>query len=154
MKNYCIDVFFRYRDIPIHVLTYGSFIPNLLNDLERNRKEQKRQAKLMQENVDMNWIENRVQINNSYISFMTQQVQKTKNEFSQRDVLLWFLPFAALGFYTYDCIISNDEKAEFKLVALPKTTTTVIDELLRYDNLRIVSFLDNSQIPETFAWEY
>lgn len=37
MREHCIDLFFEYRGLRIHVLTDGNYIPDWLNDRDLNR---------------------------------------------------------------------------------------------------------------------
>lgn len=150
MKNHCIDVFFRYQDLPIHVLTYGGILPPALNDLERNRKEQQRQARLIDEQVG----QADIQPEGSFISYMRQDAENVGYEFNRSEVIEWFMPYARAGFYTYDCISCDDSKATFKLVAMPSGKTNALDELPVYEYIEVLRFVDGRSIPETFVWRY
>ena len=49
MRDHCIDLYFRYRGMPFHVLTYGTMIPPTLNDVDVNRALQHQTAVSMAE---------------------------------------------------------------------------------------------------------
>ncbi len=154
MKNHCIDVFFRYHDIPIHVLTYGSLLPVELNDLESNRNEQQRQARQMQRLNETGNLQNRIQAQASFLNYMRQLIQEAGDEFNQEDLVSWFLPYAELGFYTYDCISSDDRQSVFKLVATPRAPINALESLPRFNHIEIIRYLGESMVPEEFAWVY
>ena len=150
MKSHCIDVFFRYQDLPIHVLTYGSILPPTLNDLERNRKEQQRQARQIEEQVG----QVNIQPEEAFISYMRQDAENVGYEFNRSEVVEWFISYARAGFYTYDCISCDDSQATFKLVAIPSENTNALDELSAYEDIEVLHFVDGGSIPETFVWRY
>ncbi len=150
MKNHCIDVFFRYQDLPIHVLTYGSILPPTLNDLERNRKEQQRQAKQIDEQIEQADFD----AESAFIMYMRQDAENVGYEFNESEVIEWFMPYARAGFYTYDCISCDERQSIFKLVAMPRSRTNVLNELPAYENIEVLSFVEGKTIPETFIWNY
>lgn len=46
MREHCIDLFFEYRGLRIHVLTDGNYIPDWLNDRDLNRSIQQELARI------------------------------------------------------------------------------------------------------------
>lgn len=54
MREHCIDVYFRYRNANMHVLTDGNFIPEALNDRNLNRGLQQYFANVVPDIVTLN----------------------------------------------------------------------------------------------------
>ena len=120
IKTHCIDVFFRYDGFPIHILTDGSPIPSILNDVERNRKIQRAVTGLANWD-DMN--EDGVFVNQKYLDKIRNKLENGDN--LERQVLLQlFLPIARLGFYSYACMeIDERGTGTYILVASPNPGT-------------------------------
>lgn len=154
MRNHCIDVFFRYKDIPIHVLTCGNLLPYPLNDLARNRKIQQQQAIRLEQIEERGGFRNEIRAQESYINYIRHQEQNAHHEYNQEDFTSWFLPYAELGYYTYDCIEFNDVESLFRLVAIPKEMVDDYRELPVYDNLNVLNYLDDGKTPESFLWSH
>ena len=124
MQEHCIDVYFRYGDQPFHVLTYGTTIPAVLNDVDRNRRLQ-HQVAVDTEDLDEGL---EVQINDDYVIAIREASTQAAGELArnvdvipeERIILQMFKPAAQLGFYSYDCVEElGNGNGEYRLVAYP-----------------------------------
>ena len=148
MRNHCIDVFFRYGQYPIHVLTYGSMIPESLNDKENNREIQHMVAVRQQDNE----IQGQVVVNQSYLTRVSYIGAAFEQTIDPIITTVWFMPFAKMGFYSYDCIYTNDRMALFQLVARPLQQQNNL-ELTAFDDIIVTNYLEG-EVPESFIWEW
>lgn len=118
MQAHCIDVFFSYNGKPIHVLTDGCGMPEQLNVMERNRAIQKQMAINVRE-LEVNRED--IIINQSYLNLIREEARSLDVEMPEvSELTSMFSPVASLGFYSFDCIHSDEHQAIFKLVAKPK----------------------------------
>lgn len=122
MQEHCIDVYFRYGSRPFHVLTYGTIIPAILNDVGRNRSLQHQVAV----DVEKPGFLRQVIIEHDYVNDVRDASKqasgdKAKNEQlipDEETILQMFKPNAELGFYSYDCIEElPDGRGLYRLVA-------------------------------------
>jgi len=148
MRNHCIDVFFQYRQYQIHVLTYGSMIPEPLNNKENNREIQRMVALRQQENE----LQGEAEVNQSYLTRARIIGEAFEQVFDPIVTTVWFMPFAKMGFYSYDCIYANERMSLFKLVARPVQPQNNM-ELTGFDDIIVTNYLDG-EIPESFIWEW
>lgn len=132
MQEHCIDVYFRYGERPFHVLTYGTIIPALLNDVDRNRS--------LQHQTAVDWealaIPSVVNINYEYVSAVRRESIQAAGDMARYEQLIpdedtivqMFKPNAELGFYSYDCVEElEDGKGRYRLVAYPGMEINVHD---------------------------
>lgn len=124
MRDHCIDLYFRYRGMPFHVLTYGTMIPLTLNDVEVNRTLQHQTAVSMEERQG-DFIAN---IEEGYVQAVREGAYQAigENDNSERwmparrRILQMFEPMAKLGFYSYDCVQELEQgRGLYRLVAYP-----------------------------------
>lgn len=123
MREHCIDVYFRYRNTNMHVLTDGNCIPGALNDRVQNRGIQQVIANMVPDIVTLNSIH----IQRTYLNLLRNspigEMVMPENEV----LLRMFAPMAQLGFYSYDCIRTREDgKGIYMLVASPDYTANVI----------------------------
>lgn len=129
MQEHCIDVFFRHGDRPFHVLTYGTIIPETLNNVERNRS--------LQHYVSIDLEETRnigdIHIEQDYVTEVRNASIQASGELARNEQLVpdeetivqMFKPNAELGFYSYDCIEELEEgRGLYRLVAYPSEIIT------------------------------
>lgn len=151
LQSHCVDVFFRLRGKAVHVLTDGCGIPEALNDLEKNRKLQQQCA------IGGTQVEGRISevtINHSYLELLRRDARENEYELpAEHDLLAMFAAMAALGFYTYDCIVSDEHSAEFRLVAKPLNGNRVEMDLPNYDRVDRIEEIEDGII-ESFIWYY
>ncbi len=124
MRDHCIDVYFRYNDKPFHVLTYGTIIPSVLNDVEVNRFLQHQVAVSLSE-----WQGNGVaKIEEDYVQAIREGVSQVIGDNinperwmpTRSRILQIFEPMAKLGFYSYDCVQELEKgRGLYRLVAYP-----------------------------------
>lgn len=116
MKEHCIDVYFTYRNMKMHVLTDGTFIPEELNDRDVNRTNQQMFARSLPDTIT----QDHVSIQQSYIGMLQNSVGIYGPLPGNEVLLRMFLPMAQLGYYSYDCVETYDNgKGLYKLVAIP-----------------------------------
>ena len=124
MRGHCIDVYFRYRGMSFHVLTYGTIIPMALNDVDVNRTFQHQTAVSMAE-----WQGDGVaNIEEGYVQAVRDGVPQAigVNNNPERwlparsRIIQMFEPMAKLGFYSYDCVQELEKgRGLYRLVAYP-----------------------------------
>ncbi len=125
MLEHCIDVFFRYDGRPMHVLTYGTAIPAVLNDVERNRTLQHIVA------VGIDELRNDVAVNIEQVYVTTvqeesvlalgEQARDERLVPDEETIVQMSKTVARLGFYSYDCIEElEDRSGIYRLVAYPE----------------------------------
>ena len=123
LRNHCVDFFFTYNNLPIHVLTDGCLIPNSLCDVLRNRKLQHEIALASERYVD----NQRYDINFDYIRLIQQSPDNDDNNSNQyvpttEDLIESHAYMSQLGFFSYACVWNdeNEESCRFVLVTSPK----------------------------------
>lgn len=124
MRDHCIDLYFRYKGKSFHVLTYGTMIPQALNDVEANRTLQHQMAVRIDE-----WQgDGEANIEQGYVKYVREGALSAigNNDNPERwvpnnsRILQMFEPMAKLGFYSYDCIQELENgKGLYRLVAYP-----------------------------------
>ena len=115
IETHCIDLFFDYKGLPIHILTNGNTLPDSLNNKELNRKIQRVVT------AKANWndqSEDGIIVNETYVDFVSGAVEKEHSP-SRSTILRLFVPIAKLGFYSYVCIEMKEQKSHYMLVARP-----------------------------------
>ena len=174
MQTHCIDVFFRHKGIPVHVLTRGCRIPETLNDLKRNRTLQERTELSVRENLSFRnvldldvknnfGIADRIIVNEDYWAQLVenskavlrehyhkeyeeevQDLLPSLNEFANH-----FAIYASLGFYSYICDdVHEDGTATYVLIAHPRAIAPTEMDLPEFDIDNIPS--DIISMPDTF----
>lgn len=151
LQSHCIDVFFQYRGRAIHVLTDGCGIPEELNDIERNREIQ-RQTAISGNKIEDRW--NEVTINPLYLDQLRRDAVAGEYELPEEpELLAMFAPMASLGYYTYDCVASDEHSALFMLVASPLSGSRPEQDLpVCGNNISIKETKDG--IIQSFEWRY
>lgn len=145
MQDHCIDVYFRYGNMPFHVLTYGTTIPVELNDVDRNRRLQHLVAVAIEDFEK----ELDVHINYDYVTAIRDASIQATGELArneelipdERTILQMFKPVAQLGFYSYDCVEElEDGKGEYRLVAYPVQgfQTNEYEELPQFEEIEVM----------------
>ena len=157
MQENDLDVFFRFRNFPIHVATYGSKIPDLLNDKDK-------QIKLFIEIMSKDSLEdNEVHINEEFL--MRHKIRDSYNVLRQRinhiveqlmehgdldiynqnyELSLYcnsFSHFAQRGFYSFNY---SPKDSSFFLVAWPTVCSDIELPELVLNNVGYIDF-DNPQ---------
>ena len=134
METHCIDVFFAFRQYPIHIVTAGSIIPDELNDIMRNRTLQEETERNKDSAVSIS-----LSTNKSYIISLLDrhrsiieecrritQFQESNESYPQPEanqIPDHFLFYAKRGFYSYDCCkVKEDGTAIYRLMAWPEKT--------------------------------
>ena len=81
---------------------------------------------------------NEVSINPQYLDLLRRDAVVGEYELPEElDLLAMFAPMASLGYYTYDCIASDEHSALFMLVARPLDGRRIEQELpVCADNIR------------------
>ena len=123
----------------MHALTYGSVIPLALRSMEINRTIQQRVAQLQQQ---LSIIES-YPVQEDYVNMVIGQAREFEDDFLSEDATSWFIPYARLGFYTYDCINGNESASEFMLVAKPQNECSLIGQLPEFDDIVVRELLDD-----------
>lgn len=151
LQSHCIDVVFQYQGRAIHVLTDGCGIPEELNDIERNRTLQRLNA-IRSNQIEGRW--NEVSINPQYLDLLRRDAIAGEYGLPEEsDLLAMFAPMASLGYYTYDCIASDEHSALFMLVAKPLDGSRIEQNLPSCgDTLRIER--TDEGIIQSFVWRY
>lgn len=124
MLDHCIDVYFRYRGMPFHVLTYGTIIPQALNDVEVNRTLQHQAAVSMAEwqgdgvaNIEEGYV---LSVREGVIQAIGENDNPERWMPTRSRILQMFEPMAKLGFYSYDCVQELEQgRGLYQLVAYP-----------------------------------
>lgn len=145
MQDHCIDVYFNYKGMPFHVLTYGTTIPTALNDVDRNRELQHQLA------IDLDRRGNavNVQIEQDYVNAIIRDSRQASGSFAdnarlqpdEKTVVQLFKPMAELGFYSYDCIKELEAgRGLYRLVAYPGSNNQprVFNDLPVFINIKVV----------------
>lgn len=116
MREHCIDVYFTYRDMNMHVLTDGNLIPERLNDRDKNRTNQQLFAQILPDEIS----QENVSVQQDYIDSIRTNVDNY-GPIPENEILLrMFLPMAQMGYYSYDCVETFENgKGRYKLVAVP-----------------------------------
>ena len=148
MRSHCVDVFFQYHGIPIHALTYGSLLPELLNEMERNRNLQHQVA---QRQLGEEYIVE-VELNQAYLQLLRTETERYGEIFNFDVATQWFKNVARLGFYSYDCILNRNDFSVFKLVARPRNNVEIRYDLPAFDELSVLNYYDEN-VPELFIWQ-
>lgn len=161
MDTHCIDVFFTVDGLPIHVLTNGSKIPDVLNDIERNRSLQEKTEQLINARWQINRFDifdlaekmsesNDVTVNLEYCMRIQEQVSDSvKKRFSNQsevsesdlyecipfaeDIFGHYYLYASIGFYSYICDETHEDgTSTYILLASPHGGTRPAIELPNY----------------------
>lgn len=108
LRNHCVDFFFTYNNIPIHVLKDGYLIPDSLCDVLQNRKLQHEIALVAERHVD----NRRYDINYDYIRMIQQSPDNEDNNNNQyvpttEDLIESYAYMSQLGFLSYACVWNN-----------------------------------------------
>ncbi len=148
MRSHCIDVFFQFHGIPIHALTYGNSLPDILNEMERNRNLQHQVA---QRQLGGEYVVE-AELNQSYLQWIRIETERYDEIFNRDVATQWFVNVARLGFYSYDCIFNWNDYSVFKLVASPRNNAEMRYDLPFFDRLRILNYYDEN-VPELFTWQ-
>jgi len=157
MREHCIDVYFKYYGKAFHVLTYGTIIPLLLNDVDRNRELQ-HQVSI---DIDQGMNALTVQIEQNYVSAVISDSRQASGDLAlyaglqpvEETVVQLFKPVAELGFYSYDCIKElGDGKGLYRLVAYPigNTHPRVYNDLPDFFNINVVDRDEERGLITTF----
>lgn len=133
IHSHCIDLFFSYNGLAIHIMTDGNEIPDSLNDIERNRDIQRIVA-IQSENQDVN--QEQIIINPSILKYISS-INTDGNELPDRELMLgMFLPIAEMGFNSYDCVgIDENGRGKYILVARPANNPAVNIEVPSFDGV-------------------
>lgn len=124
MRDHCIDLYFRYKGKAFHVLTYGTTIPQALNNVEVNRALQHQMAVRMDEwqgdgvaNIEQGYVQS---VQEGALSAIGNNDNSERWLPSNSRILQMFEPMAKLGFYSYDCVLELEKgKGLYRLVAYP-----------------------------------
>lgn len=152
MLSHCIDVFFLFNSRPFHFLTDGCIIPEPLNNIVQNRTIQKQTAIASQEITSRDYIT----INQRYLRAIRAEALNYNDDSPNDDELIsMFLPMASIGFYSYDCIESDEHSATFMLVASPNEGVVVSDDFLlpKYEEIEVIENGAND-VPEKIIWRH
>ena len=124
MRDHCIDLYFRYKGKFFHVLTYGTTIPQILDNVEANRALQHQMAVRIDEwqgngevNIEQGYVQS---VRNGALSAIGDNENSERWLPSNSRILQMFEPMAKLGFYSYDCVQELENgKGLYRLVAYP-----------------------------------
>ena len=157
MREHCIDVYFKYRGKAFHALTYGTIIPHVLNDVDRNRKLQHQVA------VEIARHRNPVDthIEQEYVaSVRNDSIQASGNSEGNKQlipdesmIVQMFKPNAELGFYSYDCIEELENgRGLYRLVAAPGAGIDAQDYegLPSFEGIDVVEFDEQRRVVVKF----
>ena len=126
IQSHCIDLFFDYRGMAIHVMTDGNFYPDALNNLQTNRDLQRQLAIHMDSGMV---VTENITINPSYEEWLIEPLQEA--QFDGLDIrtrLDMFISMAKQGFHSYDCVeIDANGKGKYLLVAYPADLNTNVN---------------------------
>lgn len=143
LKDHCVDVFFRYKSIPIHILTDGTLLPPSINKKSTNRKLQQIFSKHINECTKKNAV-----VYEKYKQKVTEEIKSYDLPFpneQEYDYFSIYRDYANIGFYSFAC--KNDGNGDFsygifELVCFPKERTKLKDfeNLPEYNELKNISY--------------
>lgn len=127
IETHCIDIYFRFNNTPIHLLTRGNEIPDALNDIIVNRQLQHIVAKASDFRARYDAAVAAVIVNNRYVDRMHQEYENYIHTFPESesimpsvdDYLRMHLPNALLGFHSYVFYRDQGSRYQYEKVVSP-----------------------------------